>query len=226
MARVPNRAYPANEPVLKALLRTRHELATLLGYTSWAAYTTETKMVKTAQAAADFVERGGVATEKRAKADLALLLERKRQDVPSATAIEPWEQDYYEDRVKNERYGLDSQALRAFFEYDSELKQGVMDTASQLFGVRFVRDPNAKAWHGAVETYDVYEGEALLGRIHLDMHPRDNKYKHAAQFGLTTGRADRELPEAVLLQLPRGPEGRRSTRTSNNFFQRVRTPHA
>lgn len=193
-----NRAYPANEPVLKLLLQKRYELATLLGYESWAAYATETKMVKTAQAAADFIERGRLATARRANADLAMLLERKRKDVPGATVIEPWEQDYYDDRVKNESYGLDSQALRAYFEYGS-VKRGVMDTASRLFGLRFVAVQGAKTWHAAVETYDVFEGEALLGRIHLDMHSRDNKYKHAAQFGLTVGRDGRELPEAVLV---------------------------
>ncbi len=193
-----DRAFPKNAEVLKQLLARRHELATLLGYESWAAYVTETKMVKTAGAAADFVERGRLATEARAKADFAVLLARKQKDVSGAAALEPWEQDYYEDRVKAEQYGLDSQALRAYFEY-GQVKQGVMDITARLFGIRYAPVQGATTWHADVETWDVFEGDALLGRIHLDMHPRDNKYKHAAQFGLTVGRLDRELPEAVLV---------------------------
>lgn len=193
-----SRAFPANVEVLKTLLAKRHELATLLGYASWADFTLETKMAKTAKAAAEFIEQGRKATERRAKADMAVLLARKQKDVPGATVLEPWEQDFYEDRVKNEQYGLDSQALRGYFEYGT-VKQGVMDLTSKLFNVRYVRQTDAKVWHPDVETWDVYEGEALLGRFHLDMHARDNKYKHAAQFGLSVGRAGKELPEAVLV---------------------------
>lgn len=193
-----SRAYPANEAVLKELLTKRYELAKLLGYDSWAAYATETKMVKTAQAAADFIAQGEKATKARAEADMALLIERKKKDVPTATQVEPWEHQFYEDRVKAEKFGFDSQAMRPYFEY-GRVKQGVMDVTSKLFGIRYVPVTDATVWHADVETYDLYEGEALLGRIHLDMHPRDGKYKHAAEFGMTTGRAGRELPEASLV---------------------------
>lgn len=193
-----DRAYPKNVEVLSQMLGKRHELATLLGYQTWAAYVTETKMVKSATAARDFIEQGRAATEARAKADMAMLIERKKKDVPNATAIEPWEHQFYEDRVRNESFGLDSQALRPYFEYGS-VEKGVMSITSKLFGVRYVPVSDAKVWHPDVETFDVFEGEQLIGRIHLDMHPRDGKYKHAAQFGLTVGRGGRELPEAVLV---------------------------
>ncbi|MBE2252912.1 MAG: Zn-dependent oligopeptidase [Myxococcus sp.] len=193
-----NRAFPPNVEVLQTLLAKRHELATLLGYASWADFTLETKMARTAKAAAEFIEQGRLATLSRAKADMAVLLARKQKDVPGATAVEPWEQDFYEDRVKNEQYGLDSQALRNYFEYGS-VKQGVMELTSRLFNVRYVKQADVAVWHPDVETYDVYEGDALLGRFHLDMHARDNKYKHAAQFGLTVGQAGKALPEAVLV---------------------------
>ncbi|MFT3710930.1 MAG: M3 family metallopeptidase [Archangium sp.] len=193
-----SRAFPQNVEQLNALLAKRHELATLLGYETWAAYVTETKMVKSAKAAADFIERGRVATEARAKQDMAQLLARKQKDVPGATTVEPWEHQFFEDRVKAEAYGLDSQALRNYFEYGN-VKKGVMDITSTLFGVRYVQITDAKVWHPDVETWEIFEGEQLLGRIHLDMHPREGKYKHAAQFGLTVGRANKELPEAVLV---------------------------
>lgn len=193
-----SRAFPQNTEVLNALLAKRHELATLLGYETWAAYVTETKMTKSAKAAADFIERGRLATEKRAKVDMATLLTRKQKDFPGATSVEPWEHQFFEDRVKAESYGLDSQALRNYFEY-GHVKKGVMDITSTLFGIRYVKVNDAAVWHAEVETYDVFEGELLLGRIHLDMHPREGKYKHAAQFGLTVGRAGKELPEAVLV---------------------------
>ncbi|MDP2272574.1 MAG: M3 family metallopeptidase [Archangium sp.] len=192
------RAFPQNVEVLKSLLTKRHELATLLGYKTWAAYITETKMVKSAEAANEFIERGRNATLSRAQADMAMLLERKKKDFPGATSVDPWEHQYFEDRVKQESYGLDSQALRTYFEYGN-VKKGVMDITSTLFGIRYVKVTDNQVWHPDVETFDIFEGEQLLGRIHLDMHPREGKYKHAAAFGLTVGRLGKELPEATLV---------------------------
>ena len=200
------RAFPANVEVLRELLARRHELATLLGYATWADHALETKMAKSARHAADFIEQGRVTTEARARADMATLLARKQRDVPGASRVEPWEQDFYEDRVRAEQLGLDSQALRPYFEY-GRVKRGVMDVTARLFGVRYVRRIDEPAWHPDVETYDLFEGETLVGRLHLDMHPRENKYKHAAQFGLTVGREGREVPEAVLVCNFPGPGG-------------------
>jgi thimet oligopeptidase len=60
-----------------------------------------------------------------------------------------------------------------------------------------IRD--AEVWHPSVTVYDVVRGDARLGRIYLDMHPREGKYKHAAQFPLKDGVAGVQLPEGVLV---------------------------
>jgi thimet oligopeptidase len=54
-------------------------------------------------------------------------------------------------------------------------------------------------WHEDVASYDVTLGGVQLGRIHLDLHPRPNKYGHAAQFTLAGGVLDHQLPEGVLV---------------------------
>ncbi|WIG93741.1 M3 family metallopeptidase [Myxococcus sp. SDU36] len=192
------RAYPANQDVLARLIARRHELATLLGYASWAAYTTETKMTRTQQAAADFIDRLGVATEARAKQEYAQLLARKQQDIKGAKVLEPWDQDFYEDRLRAERFSFDSQAVRPYFEY-SRVKAGVMDITSRIWGITYKPVKGARVWQQEVETYDVFDGDTLLGRIYLDMHPRDDKYKHAAQFDLVAGQAGKRYPEASLV---------------------------
>jgi thimet oligopeptidase len=81
------------------------------------------------------------------------------------------------------------------------VKQGVLDVTARLFGIAYRPVPAAEApsWHPEVESWDVVEGERLLGRIHLDMHPRPGKYKHYAQFTLANGQAGRRLPEGVLV---------------------------
>jgi thimet oligopeptidase len=202
-----SRGAPTNLEVLSRLLTRRHELVQLLGYRSWAHYITEDKMIETDGAARDFIERiAGIGLE-RAHRDYAELLERKRQDEPGATVVEDWEKDYYEERVKAERYRFDSQAVRAYFPYE-QVKQGVLDVTARLFGVEYRRVADAPVWAPGVETFDLYENGMPLGRLHLDMHPRDDKYKHAAQFTLRNGLAGRQLPEAALVcNFPGGEPG-------------------
>src|SRR4051794_27415120 len=180
------RGHPKNLEVLSRMLEKRHELAALLGYASWAEYATEDKMIGSAQAASDFIARIAAASEARAERDYKQLLERKRKDDPAATAVSAWDSAFYQERVMAENYGFDSQAMRAYFEY-ARVKQGVLDITGRMFGIRYQRIEDAPVWHPEVECYDVYEatGDAkLLGRIYLDMHPRDGKYKHYAQFTL------------------------------------------
>ncbi len=192
------RAHPKNLSVLDRLVAGRHELANLLGYPSWAAYATEDKMIRSAQAAGEFIEKIAEAAQARAGRDFATLLERKRKETPGAERVNPWDQQYLENRIRAEDYGYDAQAARQYFEY-TRVQQGVLDTTARMFGLTYRKVPEAPVWHPEVEAYDVLEGETLLGRFFLDMHPREGKYKHAAQFTLTSGKRDHRLPEGVLM---------------------------
>jgi thimet oligopeptidase len=179
------------------MLSRRAELARVLGYASWASYVTEDKMIGSAEAAADFVERITRAAEGRMRRDHAQLLARKRRDAPGAERVEPWDSAFLQERVKAEGYGFDSQSVRPYFEY-GRVKDGVLDVTGRLFGIGY-RRVAAPVWHPEVEAYDVVDGDALLGRVYLDMHPREGKYKHFAQFTLASGQAGVRLPEGVLV---------------------------
>jgi thimet oligopeptidase len=201
------RGHPKNLEVLSRMLEKRHELAGVLGYPTWAAYATEDKMIGSAEAAEQFVARITAASEGRARRDYGQLLARKRKDDAGAREVAAWDSAYYQERVMAEEYGFDSQALRAYFEYE-RVKAGVLDITARLFGIEYRRVADAPVWHAEVEAYDVVEGETLLGRIYLDMHPRDGKYKHYAQFTLANGAAGRQLPEGVLMcNFPRPKPG-------------------
>ena len=192
------RAHPRNLDVLSRMLSRRAELARLLGYPSWAAYATEDKMIGGADQAAAFVERIADAAGARMRRDHADLLQRKRVDYPGADRVDPWDSAYYSEKVKAERHGADARATRPYLEYRAVL-DGILDLTSRLFGVTYRRVAGAETWHPDVEVYDVVEGERPLGRIWLDMHPREGKYKHFAQFTRVNGQAGRRLPEGVLV---------------------------
>lgn len=194
-----NRGYPKNIEVLDALIAKRYELAQLLGYDHWADYITEDKMIKNAAAVDEFVDEVDKIARPRAERELTMLLERKRRDHKDAKTINDWEKGYYEELVKTEKFNFDSQEVRPYFEY-SQVKQGLLDLTAELFGIRYVKVEDADVWHPSVEVYDVVDnGDKKLGRIYLDMHPRENKYKHAAQFTLRSGVEGQQQPEGVLV---------------------------
>jgi thimet oligopeptidase len=199
------RGHPKNLAVLQRMLEKRWELARLLGYANWAAYATEDKMIGSAEHAADFIARITAASDGRAERDYATLLARKRKDTPAAEAVAAWDSAYYQERVMAESYGFDSQAIRPYFEY-ARVKQGILDVTARLFGISYARVGDAPLWHPEVEAYDVVENGRVVGRIYLDMHPREGKYKHYAQFTLASGVLGKRLPEGVLMcNFPRPP---------------------
>jgi len=193
-----NRAYPQNMAVLDKMIAKRHELAGLLGFNTWADLSTADKMIKSSANASDFITRIVAASETRAKAEYQELLARKRKDLPGAKQIDRWETAYYSELLKKEDYSFDSQKVRPYFPYQS-VKQGVLDVTAQLFGVTFKRLKDAPVWDPLVECWEMFEGDKLLGRFYLDMHPRDGKYSHAAQFTIKNGVAGKQIPEAVLV---------------------------
>jgi thimet oligopeptidase len=192
------RGHPANLEVLSRILSLRAELAGLLGEPDWASHATGDKMIGGAAEAAAFIERVAAASGERMRRDAEELLARKRQDEPRAERLEPWDVAWLTERVKAERHRASAQALRPYLEYRA-VRDGVLGLASRLFGVSFRRIEGESAWHPEVEGYVVTEGEVERGRIWLDMHPREGKYKHFAQFTLQGGQAGRRLPEGVLV---------------------------
>lgn len=190
-------AWPDNEPVLEELLGVRAERAALLGYGDWADYETETRMIGSSAAVDAFLTRVAEAAAPAAALEHDRVRERLRRDEPDADAVTIADFWYLLSALKREEYDVDAQLVRSYFRFDRVL-EGVLATTARLLDVAYVA-VEAPSWHGDVRTYDVVRGGERLGRIHLDLHPRDGKYNHAACFGLVPGIAGRSLPEGVLL---------------------------
>lgn len=194
-----NRGYPASDPVLHEMLDLRHEYATTLGYPDWASFDAEVKMIASGEAIPVFVDKIADAAREPGERDLAILLERYRRDVPDAERVALADASYYRNLVFAERFDLDTQLVRTYFDF-AKVRAGLLEVTGQLFGVRY-DEVDVPVWHEEVTSYDVVRlaDGARLGRIHLDLHPREGKYKHAAQFDLAPGVAGKSVAEGVLV---------------------------
>ena len=188
-----NKAAEVNLPLLGEAIAVRDEIAEVLGYDSWAAYVLEIKMAKTPDAVHDFLVDLQAKVDVKAERDIAELTASKREESGDAEArLELWDWRYQMQRVLREQYDVDQFAVAEYFPLDATL-DGLFDVYQQLVGVRFVPVEDTQAWHEDVRLYaieDATSGEHIA-HFYMDLHPRPDKYGHAAAFSLHMGR---ELP--------------------------------
>ncbi len=192
-----NRAWPENGPLLRELLELRREHARLLGYDGWPAYDAEIKMIGKGSAIPEFIERITEVSDAAARRDVDVLLTRLQRDHPEIDSVDNVDKSYYQEVLRRERFDVDAQLVRPYFDF-AKVRAGLLAVTGRLFDLEYV-EVDAPTWHADVTSYDVRRGGERIGRIHLDLHPRQGKYGHAAQFDLVPGIAGRQLPEGVLV---------------------------
>ncbi len=192
------RAYPKNKEVLTDLLKTRYEIAALIGYSSWANYNAADKMIAKGTNIGDFIQQVNDASRPLAQREFEMLLAEKRKTDPGANQIWDYEGGYFSELVRREQYNFDSQSVRSYFPF-MQVKQGILDTAADLFHVTFQQELNVPSWDPTVETWLVIDHGKPIGRFYLDMHPRPGKYSHAEMAPVLDGIRGKQLPEAILV---------------------------
>ncbi|HLX76978.1 MAG TPA: M3 family metallopeptidase [Terriglobales bacterium] len=192
------RAYPKNHDVLSNMMQTRYQIASLLGYSSWADYNAADKMIQKGENIADFIQQVNRASQPVAEREFAMLLAQKKKLDPQASAVDDYEVSYLSEQVRRSEYNFDSQSVRPYLPF-ARVKQGILDTAATLFHLTFRQESGVPAWDPAVETWDVLDGGKMIGRFYLDLHPRPGKYSHAEMAPVLDGIRGKQLPEAILV---------------------------
>lgn len=195
-----NTQAPENGPVLRKIIGLRAELATLLGYDTFADFDVEEVMTKSPATVQKFFEVLDRSTKARYDAEMAALTDALNAD-SGRDVLRDFDVSYYQEKVKEARFNLNPKAVMEYFPFLTVL-DGIHNVYAQLFGIR-LESVNLSAldlWaDDGIYVYDIYEGDELLGRAYLDMHPRDGKFGHAACGAMVAGVAGVQLPEIVLM---------------------------
>jgi thimet oligopeptidase len=191
------RAYPENKQILLDLLSTRQEIASVLGFRSWADLATADQMMGSAANVRKFLARLEEASREGAVREHELVMEFARTRQPGIKAIDITSRGYWYEQYRRSAFDFDSQSVRPYFPY-KQVEAGVLDTAAKLFKVEF-RRADAQGWDPAVSVFDVYEEGRHVGRFYLDMHPREGKDKWFSAAPVVTGVRGRYMPEAALI---------------------------
>ena len=187
-----NLAREANIPLLQKILVLRDELAHLLGYASYADYATETRMVKNASTAINFLLNLKTGLQPKYDAEIKQFYDLKvaeqgGEDKP--TKINAWDWRYFANQLKKTKYNIDAEQLRVYFPYQNVLN-GMFKIYQHIFGLKFERVEAPYKWIGDLQLYTVSDAKTgePMGLFYLDMFPRDGKYNHFAEFGIIEGK--------------------------------------
>ncbi|HAT33395.1 MAG TPA: peptidase M3 [Janthinobacterium sp.] len=192
------RAYPANKQVLLDLLAARQQLAGLLGFASYADFATADQMIGSAANVRKLFDEVDVASREAKQKEYAQLLAFAQTRQPGLSAISQSDANYWVDQFRRERYAFDAQSVRPYFAYDA-VERGILATAAKIFHVEFKQVKDAKVWHPSVTVFDVIDRNQRVGRIYLDMHPREGKDKWFSSSPVVPGIHGKQVPEGMLV---------------------------
>ncbi len=185
-----------NVDLLEKLLPLRWELATTLGYKNLVDYVLEPRMAKNAESVRKFYEGLRPIVRKKADQDWSEFEAAKRERVGDPNAVfNPWDYSFMKNYLMRTKYAVDSRKVAEYFPMD-QVVQGLFAITEKLYGVKMT-DVTAKAtqlglptWHEEVKLYEFKDQKTgqLIGYMFTDLFPRDNKYSHAACWGLKRDR--------------------------------------
>lgn len=164
-----------NQQIVRDIVNTRMELAQLLGYSNYAEYNLEEKMAQNSSTVYKLLNQLIEAYTPTAKQEYKEIEEFARQTQGDGFTVMPWDWSYYADKLKNQKYKIDNEMLRPYFEL-GKVKEGVFGLATRLYGITFKKNPDIPVYHKDVEAYEVYDKDgSFLAVLYVDFHPRKGK---------------------------------------------------
>jgi thimet oligopeptidase len=194
---VKNIGFPANRKVVMDLLAVRQEIANLLGYSTYADLATADMLMGSPRQVKTLFEHLEQATRPACEREYQEVLAFARRGNPALASLSEADDSFWLEQYRRTRFGFDAQSVRPYFPY-SRVEAGILDTAAKIFHVSFRAVQDAPAWDPSVTLYDVLDQGQRIGRIYLDMHPREGKANAGQCLSLVPAAHGRQLPEGIL----------------------------
>lgn len=170
----PNAGKFDNTDIMEQILRTRHELANLLGFNSFAEYSLATKMADTPERVLSFLDNLVEKSKAVGQQDIDELTEfaKSLEDIDQLAA---WDLAYYSEKLREKKYALTQEELRAYFPVDKVLS-GMFSVVTKLFGIKIVERSGVDTWHPEAQFFDVLDSsDHYIGSFYTDLYARPHK---------------------------------------------------
>lgn len=166
-----------NSELIEKILTLRHERIQLLGYDNYAQWRLEDRMAKTPENAMNLMNKvwpAAIARVKEEVADMQTVADKEGANI----TIKPWDYRFYAEKVRKEKYALDSDEVKQYLQLD-KLRDAMFFVAGELFNFEFkaVQEGSVPVFHPDVKVWEVTDktsGEHI-GLWYLDPFARQGK---------------------------------------------------
>ncbi len=161
--------------IIKQLVEVRAQKAKLLGFNNYAEWSLQKTMAKTPENVNKFFSGLIPAATAKAQAEsdeIQKMIKAKGQDFK----LEPWDWNYYAEMVRKEKYDLDENQIKPYFELNNVLEKGVFYAANKLYGITYKERTDIPTYQEDVKVYELFEENGdQLGLFYTDYFARPSK---------------------------------------------------
>jgi len=162
-------------PIVLELAELRAERANLLGYETYASYALEPQTGESPERVLDLLKDLIPPVIRNSDAEAELIREFMIQD-GIEDDLQPWDWEYYAEKVRQDRYDINESEVRKYFELDKVLDDGVFYTMERLFGITFEERFDLPVYHEDVRVWNVMDEDgSQIGLFYGDFFSRDSK---------------------------------------------------
>lgn len=209
-----------NSRLIDRILRLRQEKVAMLGFNTFADYTTSRRMAGSGDNALNFINHLHDEVKPCFIQDMSeLLAYRNAKTGEQADKLSPWETSYWAEKRRQELYAFNEEDLRPYYSVD-KVMQGMFAIYSLLYGIEVIQKPTVclegrertpeeqdavEVWHPEVLFYEIRDTETgeHLGSFYADWHPRDSKrggaWMNCLSYGLPPMDGQPRIPHLGLM---------------------------
>lgn len=163
-----------NREIIRNIVNTRLKIANLLGHKSYADQVLVHRMAENKENVYKLLDDLLTAYYPYAHKEVEAV-QAYADSKGAYFRIQPWDWSFYAEKLKDEKYDLNDELLKPYFELE-QVKKGVFGLATRLFGLQFVKNDNIQKYHPEVDVYEVKDKNGkFLSVLYTDFHPRDGK---------------------------------------------------
>ena len=208
-----------NIEICKRLINLRRELAQLLGHQTYADYVLKHRMAGNVRNVYKLLNDLIDAYKPTAIKDVAAIEKMARKLEGKAFKLEPWDFSYYSHKLQLEKYNIDAEMLRPYFEL-SKVIDGVFGLANRLYGITFKENKDIPVYHPDVKAYEVFDQDgSYLAVFYADFHPRKGK-----QGGAWMTEYQSQWMERIDTKKPFGPDNCKNIRPHVSVVMNLTKP--
>lgn len=172
--RGPNAGQWDNTEIMAEELKLRHEIARLLGFSSYAEKSLSTKMAESASQVMGFLNDLAVKVKPQGEKEVEELRQFAQQEY-GVTELNLWDIGYYSEKQKQKLFQISDEELRPYFP-EAKVVAGLFEVLNRVFGMTVTEKQGVEVWHDSVRFFDIKDAQGeLRGSFYLDLYAREHK---------------------------------------------------